>query len=144
MTIRKIWEDVKPIVQRILDAIKADPNVSNIIDVEQRLESITYRLENNFTPPQRAVLEPLRDELITNASLTADDQKQLIYWGVNTRNWIKSEWQCCVNNTVNIPEAKAMLEDYFDRVSADREISFQSAKEIITQSLQLIEEERNG
>lgn len=141
---RKRWDEIKPVVKRVYDVIKADPNAKNLADAKQRAVSVTYRLENNFTPPQQAVLEPLRDEIISKASLTDDEQKQLIYWGVNVRKWLKVEWRYCADDTVNIPEAKATLENYISNAETNWKISFDSAIEIIEKSLRLIKEEHDG
>jgi hypothetical protein len=83
---------MKPLVKTLIDYIKDDGSVTVLSELKRSVQSVTYTM-NNFTAPQVAILEPIRDAIQSGCSFTDDDMKQLIHWGTLIRGKVKQQWK---------------------------------------------------
>jgi len=89
---RRSWSEMKPLLMTLINFIEADSTVTVLSHFKRSIQSVTYNM-NNFTAPQVAILEPIRDDIQSGCSFTDDDMKQFIAWGNLIRSKAKKQWK---------------------------------------------------
>ena len=137
------YRELKP-KPKLIDLFKVVKDSSSITEAKRSIFSLTYNLERNFTPAEQAVLEPLRDALITELDLDDEEQKAFIYWGNLIRRQLKSRYKTYVDTEVILPDIKTALQAKLQQLKNNKDISFLSGITLVKRACDELEEVLNG